>query len=82
MIAHFKNENKLIITGADRAEALLISQLVDNAKSKTVKLSEFYDIDGDVNGFALELTEPTVEPTPEPVVEPEVEEPAENTEGE
>lgn len=77
MIAHFKNENKLIITGADRAEALLISQLVDNAKSKTVKLSEFYDIDGDVNGFALELTEPT-----EPVVEPEVEEPTEETQGE
>lgn len=72
MIAHFKNENKLIITGADRAEALLISQLVNNAKDKTVTLNEFYDIDGDVNGFALELKdkEPETVTVEEPVVEP------------
>ena len=35
MIANFKNENKIIITGADRAEALLISQLVNEAKADT-----------------------------------------------
>lgn len=69
MIAHFKNENKLIITGADRAEALLISQLVDKAKEKTVTLNEFYDIDGDVNGFALELVENETVKDAEPVVE-------------
>lgn len=57
MIANFKNDNKIIVTGADRAEALLVSQLVSNSKAegKTLSLTEFYDIDGDVNGFALEL---------------------------
>lgn len=57
MIAHFKNDSKIIVTGADRAESLLISQLVVNAKdeSKELSVTEFYDIDGDVNGFALEL---------------------------
>ena len=57
MIAHFKNDSKIIVTGADRAESLLISQLVVNAKDegKELSVTEFYDIDGDVNGFALEL---------------------------
>lgn len=59
MIAHFKNDGKIIVTGADRAEALLVSQLVDNSKveGKELTLTEFYDIDGDVNGFALELVD-------------------------
>ena len=57
MIANFKNDKKVIITGADRAEALLIQQLVKDSETQTVKLSEFYDIDGDVNGFSLELEE-------------------------
>lgn len=62
MIANFKNENKIIITGADRAEALLISQLVDGAKAdnKELTLTEFYDIDGDVNGLALELKDKVI----------------------
>lgn len=57
MIANFKNDSKIIVTGADKAEALLISQLVSNSKleGKVLDLTEFYDIDGDVNGFALEL---------------------------
>lgn len=59
MIANFKNENKIIVTGADRAEALLVSQLVGESKleNKELVLEEFYDIDGDVNGFALKLVE-------------------------
>lgn len=63
MIANFKNENKIIITGADRAEALLISQLVDEAKAdnKELTLTEFYDIDGDVNGLALELKDKVIQ---------------------
>ena len=63
MIANFKNENKIIITGADRAEALLISQLVDGAKAdnKELTLTEFYDIDGDVNGLALELKDKVIQ---------------------
>lgn len=57
MIANFKNENRIIITGADRAEALLISQIVSETKAgnKDISLEEFYDIDGDVNGFAIDL---------------------------
>lgn len=64
MIANFKNGNKLIITGADRAEALLVSQLVSNASTGNydVELKEFYDIDGDVNGMSLELVEKVTEP--------------------
>lgn len=72
MIAHFKNDSKIIVTGADRAEALLVSQLVDNSKdaNKELTVTEFYDIDGDVNGFAIELKDKEVEPaTEEPVVD-------------
>lgn len=63
MIAHFKNDSKIIVTGADRAEALLVSQLVDGSKEagKKLTLTEFYDIDGDVNGFALELVDETTD---------------------
>lgn len=64
MIANFKNDKKIIVTGADRAESLLISQLVNIYKEKDIELKEFYDIDGDVNGFSLELKE-RVEQTPE-----------------
>lgn len=66
MIAHFKNENKIIVTGADKAEALLISQLVNNSKAsdKKLTLTEFYDIDGDVTGFSIQL-EPITEPSKE-----------------
>lgn len=69
MVANFKNENKIIIVGADRAEALLIQQLVGNSKEsgKALSLTEFYDIDGDVNGMALELKDVVVE---EPEEEP------------
>ena len=67
MIAHFKNDNKIIVTGADRAEALLVGNLVAGAKdaSKELTITEFYDIDGDVNGFALELKDKVVEEVPE-----------------
>lgn len=71
MIANFKNGNKIIITGADRAEALLISQLVSEAKAddKELTLNEFYDIDGDVNGLAIELIEKEVSEPETPVDE-------------
>ena len=60
MVAHFKNENRIIITGADRAESLLIKQLVSNQDSLDIKLNEFYDIDGEVNGFSIDATEKEV----------------------
>ena len=71
MIANFKNGNKIIITGADRAEALLISQLVSEAKAdnKELTLNEFYDIDGDVNGLSVELVEKEVSEPETPVDE-------------
>jgi hypothetical protein len=59
MIANFKkdNENKIIITGADSAEALLLAQLVANSKltTKELVLTEFYDVNGDVNGITIEI---------------------------
>lgn len=57
MIANFKNDKRIIITGADRAEALLIKNLIAGYKDYDIKLSEFYDIDGDVNGMSIDLTE-------------------------
>ena len=38
MIANFKNDKKIIVTGADRAESLLISQLVNIYKEKDIEL--------------------------------------------
>ena len=69
MIANFKNGNKIIITGADRAEALLISQLVSESKAydKELTVTEFYDIDGDVNGLSIELVEREVSEPETPV---------------
>lgn len=59
MIANFKRNNKLIITGADRAESLIIQQLVEESKKENKKLSltEFYDVDGEVNGLSIDLEE-------------------------
>ena len=76
MVANFKNENKIIIVGADRAEALLIQQLVGNSKEsgKALSLTEFYDIDGDVNGMALELKDVVVEEPEEEPAQAEVNE--------
>ena len=76
MVANFKNENKIIIVGADRAEALLIQQLVGNSKEsgKALSLTEFYDIDGDVNGMALELKDIVVEEPEEEPAQAEVNE--------
>lgn len=74
MIARFKDENRIIITGADRAESLLIKQLVDGSKgdgSKKIVLDEFYDIDGEVNGLSLKLVEVQSETVSEEQVEGE-----------
>lgn len=72
MIASFRrdNSNRIIITGADRAEALLIKQMVDNAKEGTVSLSEFLDVEGDVFGLAVDVT-PKTEPVENTVNESE-----------
>lgn len=83
MIANFKNDKRIIITGADRAEALLIQNLVDASKTEgnSLSLSLFYDVVGDVNGFTIDLNQTTVNtPTEEPTVEPENDN--ENEEGE
>ena len=69
MIANFKNDNRIIVTGADRAEALLISNMISSYKDKDIELKEFYDIDGDVNGFTIDLKDKE----PEPPVNDEVE---------
>ena len=63
MIANFKNSDKIIVVGADRAESLLIKQLVDDFKegTKEISLTEFYDIDGEVNGFSIDLKDKEVE---------------------
>lgn len=64
MVAHFKDENRIIITGADRAESLLISQIVGNQEQSNITLKEFYDIDGDVSGFSIELEDKQTESVP------------------
>lgn len=59
MVANFKTDNKIIITGADRSEALLIKNLISASLNKEVVLDEFFDINGDVNGLSIEFNEPT-----------------------
>ena len=61
MVANFKTDNKIIITGADRSEALLIKNLISASTDKEVVLDEFFDINGDVNGLSIEFKEPTNE---------------------
>lgn len=75
MVAHFKDENRIIITGADRAESLLIHQIVGNQEYTNITLKEFYDIDGEVNGFSIDIEDK------QPVENEEPEE-VEATEGE
>lgn len=75
MIANFKNDKKIIVTGADKAEALLVQNLIDASKveGKKLSISPFYDVVGDVYGFSLDLedeVEPVTEPITEPVTEP------------
>ena len=62
MIANFKNDNKIIVTGADKAEALLINNLIEASKSesKSLSLAPFYDATGDVYGFTLDLEDKEV----------------------
>ena len=74
MVARFKDSNRIIIVGADRAESLLIKQLVDESKgdgSKKIVLDEFYDIDGEVNGLSIKLVEVQCETVSEEQVEGE-----------
>lgn len=63
MNASFKNDKKIIVIGADKAEALLIQNLIDASKSESKKLSisPFYDAVGDVYGFSLDLDDIVVE---------------------
>ena len=61
MVANFKTKEKIIITGADKSEALLISELIAAVETlsatKELKLTAFYDVSGDVNGVSIELAD-------------------------
>lgn len=63
MRADFKNESKVMITGADKSQAILIERLIELATdvTKEIKLVVIPDIEGDTYGFSLEVTDKVVQ---------------------
>lgn len=85
MQAIMKKDNKIIINGADSSERILLENLVAQSKNenKKIVLENILDINGDVNGILIALTDipeevpveespeedssPTIKPTPSEV---------------
>ena len=71
MQAIMKKDNKIIINGADSSERILLENLVAQSKNenKKIVLENILDINGDVNGILIALTdipeEVPVEESPE-----------------
>lgn len=58
MNAIFKDDNKIIINGADSSEKILLEELCNKVEEgKTVKITKLFDINGDVSGIAVELVD-------------------------
>lgn len=55
MNAIFKNKNKLVVTGCDNDERIIIKDFIENAKNKEVDFQELVDINGDQTGVAIEI---------------------------
>lgn len=76
MQAIMKKDNKIIINGADSSERILLENLVAQSKdeNKKIVLENILDINGDVNGILIALTDIPKESTEElPVEESPVE---------
>lgn len=71
MQAIMKKDNKIIINGADSSERILLENLVAQSKNenKKIVLENILDINGDVNGILIALTDIPEESTEEIPVE-------------
>lgn len=71
MQAIMKKDNKIIINGADSSERILLENLVAQSKNenKKIVLENILDINGDVNGILMALTDISEESTVEAPIE-------------
>ena len=61
MNAIFKTKDRLLITGSDKDEKILIKSFVENVKDKEIEIKSLVDINGEETGLSIELVEKTVE---------------------
>lgn len=72
MKAIFKEKKKLVLNSADRNEQLVLEEFIKKANNNTFNIvyTKLLDINGDVNGMAIELVKKKAEPsTPTETVE-------------
>lgn len=62
MNAIFKTKDRLLVTGSDSDERLLVKEFVNAAKSKDFKIEALVDINGDETGISIELVDKIVKP--------------------
>lgn len=63
MNAIFKDNNKIIVNGADSSEKILLEEYCNSlTEDKEVKITKLYDINGVVSGIAIEVVD---KPVPE-----------------
>ena len=62
MNAIFKTKDRLLVTGSDSDERLLVKEFVNAAKSKDFKIEALVDINGDETGISIDLVDKIVEP--------------------
>lgn len=63
MNAIFKDNNKIIVNGADSSEKILLEEFCNSlVEGKEIKLTKLYDINGVVSGIAIEIVD---KPVPE-----------------
>lgn len=68
MNATFKTQSRLLITGSDNDERLIIKEFIKAAsdETKTFEVKSLVDINGDETGLSIELVDKSEvsEPTP------------------
>ena len=64
MNAILKSENKILINGADSSEKILVQSLVERAANSDITFESVLDINGEVTGCMITLSdkEPNSEP--------------------
>ena len=78
MNAIFKTSNRILITGSDSDERLLIKDFIEASVEKAFEVKALVDINGDETGLSIELVDRPADEIPSEDVtvdEPEVSEP-------
>ena len=61
MNAIFKTKDRILITGSDKDEKILIKSFVESVKDKDIVVNPLVDINGEETGLSIELVEKSVE---------------------